>query len=137
MVDKSLFPFAYYISSLDGTSTQVSSIIIDSPSIPRKDIPNAIRSIVNQTLEVNYFNVKFDFAYPETPYKGNAGFVYYTLPEAVKKYSFYNSVLLMLTDSGYLNQFWNTYVVNNLESYRNLVVACLDRNVYEVRINDG
>lgn len=122
---------------MDGTSTQVSSIIIDSPSIPRKDIPNAIRSIVNQTLEVNYFNVKFDFAYPETPYKGNASFVYYTLPEAVKKYSFYNSVLLMLTDSGYLNQFWNTYVVSNLESYRNLVVACLDRNVYEVRINDG
>lgn len=135
MFQPGLFPYAYNISSLNGTTIPVSSVIINTPSIPKRVIPFVIKSIVNRTLDVNYFDVKFDFAYPETPFKGNDSYVYYTIPEAVNKYKRSNSVLLMLTDSGYLNQFWNTYIVSNLTSYPNLVVACLDRNVYEVIID--
>ncbi len=47
-----------------------------------------------------------------------------------------NSILLMLTDLGYLDQFWNTYLYGNFTQYKNLVVACINQEAYEVLSNE-
>ena len=95
-------------------------------------VKDIIRKVVNETMNMNYFDYYFQFAYPDSPFKGNDSYIYYTIPKAVTRYKVNNTVLLMLTDWGYLNQFWNSYVVSNLKQYSNLVVACLDTEVYEV-----
>ena len=74
----------------------------------------------------------FEFAYPQTPYKGKAGYTYYSLSEAIDMYQVNNSILLMLTDLGYLDQFWNTYLYGNFTQYKNLIVACINQEAYEV-----
>ena len=99
-----------------------------------KKTAKAIIKVVKQTRKINYFNYYFEFAYPDKPFKGNDSYIYYTIPQAVNRYKVNNTVLLMLTDWGFFNQFWNSYVVSNLNQYSNLVVACLDTKVYEVMI---
>lgn len=99
-----------------------------------KSLKDVISKVVKQTKKMNYFRYYFQFAYPKKPFKGNDSYIYYTIPKAVTRYKVNNTVLLMLTDWGYMNQFWNSYVVSNLKQYPNLVVACMDTKVYEVMI---
>ena len=40
------------------------------------------------------------------------------------------TVLLMMTDYGYMNMFVNSYRVGNLSQYQNLVVLCIDEQSY-------
>lgn len=42
------------------------------------------------------------------------------------------TVLLMMTDYGYMNMFVNSYRVGNLSQYQNLVVLCIDEQSYRV-----
>ena len=42
------------------------------------------------------------------------------------------TVLLMMTDYGYMNMFVNSYRVGNLSQYKNLVVLCIDEQSYRV-----
>ena len=42
------------------------------------------------------------------------------------------TVLLMMTDYGYMNMFLNSYRVGNLSQYQNLVVLCIDEQSYRV-----
>lgn len=44
------------------------------------------------------------------------------------------TVLLMMTDYGYMNMFVNSYRVGNLSQYKNLVVLCMDEQSYHVII---
>ena len=42
------------------------------------------------------------------------------------------TVLLMMTDYGYMNMFVNSYRVGNLSQHQNLVVLCIDEQSYRV-----
>lgn len=99
-----------------------------------KSVGNTIIDVVKETMKNDYLKYSFLFAYPDKPFMGNNKYIYYTIPQAVNKYKVNNTVLLMLTDWGYMNQFWNSYIVSDLKQYSNLVVACLDTQVYEVMI---
>ena len=59
---------------------------------------------------------------------------YNKLEDVIKKHSYNNSIILMCTDSGYINMFLNSYNVCNLKQYRNLIVTCLDMACYN-RLN--
>lgn len=52
------------------------------------------------------------------------------LKDVIKRQSYNNSIMLMCTDSGYINMFLNSYYVCNLQQYKNLVVTCLDKPCY-------
>ena len=43
-----------------------------------------------------------------------------------------NTVLLMMTDYGYLNHYLNVYYAGHLNQYPNLVVCCIDKYSYNV-----
>ena len=43
-----------------------------------------------------------------------------------------NTIMLMMTDYGYLNHFLNVYYAGNLSQYPNLVVTCIDPQSYTV-----
>ena len=45
------------------------------------------------------------------------------------------TVLLMMTDYGYMNMFLNSYMVGNLSQYKNLVVLCMDEQSYRVLVS--
>ena len=50
------------------------------------------------------------------------------------------TVLLMMTDYGYMDMFVNSYRVGNLSQYKNLVVLCIDEQSYRVSVmvmNEG
>ena len=55
---------------------------------------------------------------------------YDQLKDVIKRQSYNNSIMLMCTDSGYINMFLNSYYVSNLQQYKNLVVTCLDKSCY-------
>ena len=55
---------------------------------------------------------------------------YDRLEDVIKRHSYNNSIMLMCTDSGYINMFLNTYYVCNLQQYSNLIVTCLDKLCY-------
>ena len=55
---------------------------------------------------------------------------YDRLEDVIKRHSYNNSIMLMCTDSGYLNMFLNSYSVSNLQQYKNLIVTCLDKSCY-------
>ena len=44
------------------------------------------------------------------------------------------TVLLMMTDYGYMDMFVNSYRVGNLSQYKNLVVLCIDEQSYRVSV---
>ena len=45
------------------------------------------------------------------------------------------TILLMMTDYGYLDMFLNSYRVGNLSQYKNLVVLCMDAKSYRVLLS--
>lgn len=55
-----------------------------------------------------------------------------TLESIISSNNVNNTVLLMMTDYGYLNHFLNVYYAGNLNQYPNLVVACIDKISYHV-----
>ena len=55
---------------------------------------------------------------------------YDRLEDVIKRHSYNNSIMLMCTDSGYINMFMNSYYVSNLQQYKNLIVTCLDKPCY-------
>ena len=55
---------------------------------------------------------------------------YSQLEDVIKRHSYNNSIMLMCTDSGYLNMFLNSYYVCNLQQYKSLIVTCLDKSCY-------
>ena len=44
------------------------------------------------------------------------------------------TVLLMMTDYGYMDMFVNSYRVGHLSQYKNLVVLCIDKQSYRVSV---
>lgn len=52
------------------------------------------------------------------------------LEAVIRKQVFNNSIMVYLTDSGYLTLFLNAYYVSNLRNYPNVVVVCQDRPCY-------
>lgn len=42
------------------------------------------------------------------------------------------TIMLMMTDYGYLNHFLNVYYAGNLSQYPNLIVTCIDPQSYTV-----
>lgn len=114
--------------------TKFASLNVPSfKNIPNKKMPRVIEELWKYSEKIDYIHYGlFEFAYPKTHYKGKAGYTYYSLSEAIDKYQVKNSILLMLTDLGYLEQFWNTYLYGNFTQYKNLVVACINQEVYEV-----
>lgn len=61
---------------------------------------------------------------------------YRALPMTMKSFLFHkaqnHTVLLMITDYGYLNMWNNAYIAGNPSRYNNLVVFCLDTESYRV-----
>lgn len=55
---------------------------------------------------------------------------YDRLEDVIKRHSYNNSIMLMCTDSGYINMFMNSYYVCNLQQYKSLVVTCFDKPCY-------
>lgn len=43
-----------------------------------------------------------------------------------------NTIMLMMTDYGYLNHFLNVYYAGKLSQYPNLIVTCIDSQSYTV-----
>ena len=56
--------------------------------------------------------------------------IYYRLEDVIKRHSYNNTIMLMCTDSGYINMILNSYYVCNLQQYKNLIVTCLDKLCY-------
>lgn len=50
----------------------------------------------------------------------------------LKRHAVNNTIFLMLTDYGYMDNFLNAYYAGNLREYGNLVVACMDPLAYKV-----
>ena len=55
---------------------------------------------------------------------------YDRLEDVIKRHSYNNSIMLMCTDSGYINVFLNSYYVCNMKQYKNFIVTCLDKPCY-------
>ena len=55
---------------------------------------------------------------------------YDLLEDVIKRHSYNNSIMLMCTDSGYINVFLNSYFVCNMQQYKNFIVTCLDKPCY-------
>lgn len=92
-----------------------------------------ITDLWNQSKYKRYINDNlFEFAYRNNPSSPNHEFEYITLQHAITMYQVNKTVLLMLTDNGYINQFMNTYISSNLEKYPNLIVVCLNDEAYKV-----
>ena len=115
-------------------ATRFASLDVPSFSeVPDEKMPRVIKELWKDSEKIDYIHdFLFEFAYPKTHYKGKTGYTYYSLSEAIAKYQVTNSILLMLTDLGYLEQFWNTYLYGNFTQYKNLVVACINQEAYEV-----
>ena len=127
--------------------------IISTPLLPkRKDILlesiyitdgnnkissiDIVRQLLNQTSKIDYQKKqRFLFAYEDVKLLDKKNYTYLSLASAIKKYHINNTILLMLTDKGYRDVFWNSYITSKLHQYKNLVVACLDRQVYNVIMN--
>ena len=93
----------------------------------------AIKRLLAQTSTVDYVKKqRFRFAYEDLEYLDRKNYTYLSLASAIEKYNVNRTILLMLTDYGYLNVFWNSYIASKLDQYPNLLVACLDREVYDV-----
>ena len=55
---------------------------------------------------------------------------YDCLEDVIQRHVYNNSIMLMYTDSGYINMFMNSYYVCNLKQYKNLIVTCFDKPCY-------
>ena len=128
------FPVTLTSKPIRERPTKFASLSVPSfKNIPNKKMPRVIEELWKYSEKIDYIHYGlFEFAYPKTHYKGKAGYTYYSLSEAIDKYQVKNSILLMLTDLGYLEQFWNTYLYGNFTQYKNLVVACINQEAYEV-----
>ena len=56
---------------------------------------------------------------------------YDRLDTVIQRHSYNNTIMLMWTDSGYINMFLNSYRVCGLQQYKNLIVTCLDKACYK------
>lgn len=85
-----------------------------------------IQHLWNLSQGNDYMNcIRFTFAYEKR-------IKYITLFEAIQRYKVNNTILLMLTDKGYISQFYNSYKANHLNKYSNLVVVCINEDAYNV-----
>lgn len=99
----------------------------------RKLADNLINQYLNETNRPSYFkNVRYSFAYDNEVFRKNSTYPYLSLNEAIEKYKVDNSILLMFTNYGFINQFRNTYIASKLMNYKNLIVVCIDKRAYEV-----
>ena len=57
--------------------------------------------------------------------------IYDRLDTVIQRHSYNNTIMLMCTDSGYINMFLNSYYVCNLQQYKYLIVTCLDKSCYK------
>ena len=128
------FPVTLTSKPIRERPTKFASLSVPSfKNVPYNKMPRVIKELWKDSEKIDYIHdFLFEFAYPKTHYKGKTGYTYYSLSEAIAKYQVTNSILLMLTDLGYLEQFWNTYLYGNFTQYKNLVVACINQEAYEV-----
>ena len=56
--------------------------------------------------------------------------MYDQLETVIQRSSYNNTIMLMCTDSGYINMFLNSYRVCDLQQYKNLIVTCFDKPCY-------
>ena len=113
------------------TRPTITSVAVEElPKMSRESAGPVVSKLLEKTSNIDYLqDIQFAFAAP-SPNNSHL-----SLTEAVLRYQVNNTVILMLTDSGYIHQFWNSYLVSKLDRYPNLVVACLDLQVYEVAIS--
>ena len=106
-----------------------STVNISKKNKKSKDI---ILQLWNNSLYDNsLFCSQFSFAVANNM-KSSNGISYMNLAQAIKTYQVNNTIILMLTDQGYINQFLNSYVTNHLQQYPNLIVSCISESTYKV-----
>ena len=114
-------------------STCKVKVLTNFPQIPYKRKSNLKLLIANQwkiKKDMDYFNCyTFDFLNQRESQE------FPTLYEVVLKYQVNNTIVLMFTDKGYMNNLVSSYYSSKLYLYSNLIVVCGDIECYHVLLH--
>ena len=114
-------------------STCKVKVLTNFPQIPYKSKSNLELLIANQwkiKKDMDYFNCyTFDFLNQRESQE------FPTLYEVVLKYQVNNTIVLMFTDKGYMNNLVSSYYSSKLYLYSNLIVVCGDIECYHVLLH--
>ena len=114
-------------------STCKVKVLTNFPQIPYKSKSDLELLIANQwkiKKDMDYFNCyTFDFLNQRESQE------FPTLYEVVLKYQVNNTIVLMFTDKGYMNNLVSSYYSSKLYLYSNLIVVCGDIECYHVLLH--